>query len=254
MPNRTILIGDIHGCFEELLELLDMVQVTAQDHVVSLGDMVDRGPHPREVVEWFMSRDRPEARSAIVGNHDAKMASYLATDTPKFRSGDHAATYQALEPRHGEWFRSLPAFQRLGHKVPDGLEIVIAHAGVVPGVLLEKQSPKLLRTISFIEPAEAYNGEEKSYWASKAPKGAQFWANLYDGSIGHVVFGHTGFDAPALFPHATGIDTGCCFGRILTALVLPDFYFVSVKSRQPAKNDTELKRYELAPGIWTMSG
>jgi hypothetical protein len=94
-----------------------------------------------------------------------------------------------------------------------------------------------------------WTGREHTYWTSKAPPGAAFWASLYDGSLGHVIFGHSGFLEPALFPHATGIDTGCCFGRELCALILPEWRFVTVPARKVYKHSTRVKKFEVHPGI-----
>ena len=50
---RTIIIGDIHGCYDELIALLKKCERKPSDEVISIGDMVDRGPKPWEVVEFF---------------------------------------------------------------------------------------------------------------------------------------------------------------------------------------------------------
>lgn len=66
---RTIIIGDIHGCFGELLELLDKVDLRPDDLLVSVGDLVDRGPAPGEVIRLF--RERPNS-AVVMGNHERK--------------------------------------------------------------------------------------------------------------------------------------------------------------------------------------
>ena len=65
-PNRTIVIGDLHGCQDEALELLDSLAVTVNDRVIFAGDLVDRGPKRRECVELAMRH------SCILGNHEEK--------------------------------------------------------------------------------------------------------------------------------------------------------------------------------------
>lgn len=67
--SRCIVIGDIHGCCDELLELLDTISPNRDDQIIALGDLVDRGPATEQVLEFF--RDRPLARS-IMGNHERK--------------------------------------------------------------------------------------------------------------------------------------------------------------------------------------
>ena len=64
--SRHIVIGDIHGCYEELLELLDRTGVTDEDIVVSVGDLVDRGPDSPAVLRYF--RERCERGRAPAGH------------------------------------------------------------------------------------------------------------------------------------------------------------------------------------------
>lgn len=271
---RTICVGDVHGCYDELESLLAKCDVTPSDHVISLGDIVDRGPKTRECVDYFMRRDLPEARSSILGNHEERLLKYhdrwLKIGSPsnpeiidrnlKFAADYHRTSFMALEPKHFDWFRTLPKFMRLPYKAPDGNDVTLVHAGCVPEVPLEEQSDMLLMHTSNIKLPSVgmeldglkqgyWTGNEPSKWTSKAPADWPFWASFYDGSNGHVIFGHSGFDAVAKFPHATGIDTGAVFGRNLTALVLPDWKFVSVPARKVYKASARVRLYEVYPGI-----
>jgi hypothetical protein len=98
-----------------------------------------------------------------------------------------------------------------------------------------------------------WTGHEQTHWTSKAPPEAPFWATVYDGSLGHVVFGHSGFPKPAFFEHATGIDLGCAFGRELCALILPEWRFVTVPARAAYKKSSRIRLHEVAPGIEVFS-
>src|SRR5882762_6770687 len=67
MKTRTIVIGDIHGCYDELMALLEKADLKDNDRVVSVGDLITKGPKSREVLELFMT----DARfSTVIGNHD----------------------------------------------------------------------------------------------------------------------------------------------------------------------------------------
>ena len=67
MGSRTIVVGDIHGCYDELIALLEKAELGPDDHVVSVGDLITKGPKNKEVMELFMT----DARfSAVIGNHD----------------------------------------------------------------------------------------------------------------------------------------------------------------------------------------
>ncbi len=65
--SRTIVVGDIHGCYDELIEMLESVGFGQDDRVVCVGDLVTKGPKSREVLELFMTD--PRFRT-VIGNHD----------------------------------------------------------------------------------------------------------------------------------------------------------------------------------------
>ncbi|MBN2431220.1 MAG: metallophosphoesterase, partial [Acidobacteria bacterium] len=66
---KRLIVGDIHGCFDELLALLDRAALAAEDEIIALGDLVDRGPASPRVVDFFQRRSN--ARS-LMGNHEWK--------------------------------------------------------------------------------------------------------------------------------------------------------------------------------------
>src|SRR5436305_13926184 len=117
--NRTIVIGDLHGCHDEALALLDRLAATENDRVIFAGDLVDRGPKPRECVELAMKHE------CILGNHEEK---HLQS------SHHHEETRKELREEHYAYFKKLPTFIR----IPESNAVVV-HAGVMPGVAIEAQ-------------------------------------------------------------------------------------------------------------------
>src|SRR5689334_8305953 len=119
---RILVIGDIHGCYAELLELFDVAALASTDTVVSVGDLVDRGPEPAEVVRWF--RARPGA-VVLMGNHERKhvrsVFSY-SQDITRLQFGTEYADAVA-------WMRGLPYYW-------ESPELRVVHAALVPGVPL----------------------------------------------------------------------------------------------------------------------
>ncbi|MFO0596094.1 MAG: metallophosphoesterase family protein [Myxococcaceae bacterium] len=210
---RTIVIGDVHGCFDEAIELLSAVQATSSDRVIFAGDLVDRGPKPRECVELAMQHE------CILGNHEEKHLQQRHSKPEKL-SPSHLFTRNALEPKHYEYLAKLPLFIRL----PE-FGAAVVHAGVFPGVPLEAQKPNHLLHIQHINPPST-----KSFWPSKAPANHRFWTNFWEGPE-RIIFGHSVLDRPLVTKWAVGIDTGGVFGRGLTALVLPEWKLVTVKTR-----------------------
>lgn len=211
---RTIVIGDLHGCYREAMDLLNKCQVCKDDRVIFAGDLVDRGPERRECVELAMKHE------AILGNHEEKHLFYASKPHIEVKE-DHAATQAALSKKHIDYFKTLPLYIRLPEH-----NAAVVHAGVFPGIPLEKQDPsKLLHCQNILPPGS------KSYWPSKAPEGYKHWVNYWTGPE-RIIFGHTVLNKPLVTEWAVGIDTGCVFGHSLTAVILPGWEIVSVPARK----------------------
>lgn len=198
---RTIIIGDIHGCRDELEDLLDAAGHVRGDRVVSVGDMVVRGPDPRGTLALL----RSIGAQAVRGNHEDRVlrAHGGAALHPAVNDITRIAVY-ALREEDFAWLRSLPLWLDLRE---NGVRVV--HAGVVPGVPIDKQAPEHLMSMRSLgkhgKPAPRRSGRP--------------WGKLYRGPP-HVVFGHNAQPEPQIHPWATGIDTGCVYGGRLTAMVL----------------------------------
>lgn len=204
---RTIIIGDIHGCRDELEDLLDATAYAKGDRVVSVGDMIVRGPDPKGAVALL----RSIGALAVRGNHEERVLRMYegAALHPHRGPGDiggmtRSAAY-ALGEEERAWLRALPFWLDLPE---NGVRVV--HAGVVPGLPIERHAPEVLMTIRSV-------GRD----GRPVPKrGGKPWGKSYRGPP-HVVFGHNALPDPQIHPWATGIDTGCVYGGRLTAMVLP---------------------------------
>ena len=242
---RTIVIGDLHGCFDEALALLDRLAVPRDlvhggrrdgaDRVIFAGDLVDRGPKPRECVDLAMRHE------CILGNHEEKHLQQRKRKDEDL-SPDHLRTRRALGDEHYAYFAKLPTFIRL----PEHGAVVV-HAGVMPNVAIESQDAYHLLHAQCVRPPE-----RKSFWPSKAPATHTFWTNHWRGPE-RVIFGHTVLDAPLVSEHAVGIDTGACFGGPLTAVVLPDWQIVSVPSKQPTRAGRDIGRFRVHGSVHAFS-
>jgi hypothetical protein len=199
---RTIFVGDVHGCRDELLALLDKVAFTDGDRLVMVGDLVVRGPDPRGTLNVL----RAAKAASVRGNHEDRLLRYRKrpADTPL---GNLAlATARALHKRDWEFLSALP----LWLDVPaHGVRVV--HAGLVPGVPIEKQNPRTLMEIRCLD----RDGDPTD------KRGHLLWGKVYVGPP-HVIFGHNARQEPQLHPAATGLDTGCVYGGHLTAMVLSE--------------------------------
>ncbi len=233
--SRTIVIGDLHGCYDETVELLDALQVTSSDRVIFAGDLVDRGPRPRECVELAMQHE------CILGNHEEKHLQQRHSAAEKL-SPAHLFSRNALEPKHYEYFEKLPLFIRL----PE-FGAAVVHAGAFPGVPLEAQRPNHLLHLQHIKPPGL-----KSFWPSKAPSDFSFWTNFWKGPE-RLIFGHSVLDQPLVTQWAVGIDTGAVYGRGLTALVLPDWELKTLPTRDYTGGRKTVASYPVHDGVMAFS-
>jgi serine/threonine protein phosphatase 1 len=202
---RTVIVGDIHGCFDELLELVEMVDLNPDDLLVGAGDLVDRGPAPGEVVGFF--RERPNS-VAIMGNHERKhvrgIFSYAQEITRLQLGDDYAATV--------DWMRTLPYFF-------ENDQVRVVHAAMLSGTPLAGQKEEIL--------CGSTSGEREL--TRLFPEG--HWHDHYTDAK-PVAFGHhvTGPEPLVRDGRMFGLDTGACHGGNLTALSVPDFTLHSVRA------------------------
>lgn len=214
---RTIVIGDVHGCIEELKELLKKCDFCSDDDVVFVGDLIARGPDSKGVLELVR---RMGARS-VLGNHDHALLSWKkavnSRNNPPLLNGALLSLTNIFSEEDWAFLDSLPYFIRL----PD-YNAVVVHAGLIPGIDLESQEPHILLNIRTIRPDG--KGSDK---ALDGPP----WGSLWPGPE-KVIFGHHARRGLQQHPYAIGLDTGCVYGRSLTAYLLPECQLVSVKAKR----------------------
>ena len=211
--NRTIAIGDIHGCFKELQDLLDKTGPAEGDSIIALGDIVDRGPEPAQVLKLF--RITPNA-SSLMGNHERKhIRSYHGKVRPalsqlitRHQIGKDAYTDAVT------YMETFPLYKEID-------DAVLVHGFWEPGVQIQEQKEIVL--------AGTMGGDAYLKELLDRP-----WYELYDGEkplvVGHLDYLQTGRPLIAN-DRVFCLDTGCSHGGRLTALVLPEFEVVSVPSR-----------------------
>jgi hypothetical protein len=197
---RTVIVGDVHGCRDELQDLLSKLAFTAHsDRLVLAGDLVARGPDSRGVVALAKSL----GATGVRGNHDDR--ALLARRSPDLVSPDHRRVAEHLTESEWQWLESRPLWLAL----PDH-QVVVVHAGVIPGRPVEQTPPRALLTMRALDSSGHWTDDKSA---------SPLWGARYVGPP-HVVFGHNSLEEPQLHEWATGIDTGCVYGNRLTALVL----------------------------------
>ncbi|MDR0904676.1 MAG: polynucleotide kinase-phosphatase, partial [Oscillospiraceae bacterium] len=254
------IIGDVHGCFNELAELLQKLGYTvdaenltatppAGRRAVFLGDLCDRGPKNMEVLRLVMNMCASGAAYCVPGNHDAKLLKHLRGNDVQHTHGLDI-TIEQLDEQGEAFRREVAAFidGLVSHYVFDGGRLVVAHAG-----LPEKyQSRASSRVRDFCLYGDT-NGETDEFGLPvRLP-----WAEEYRGRA-LVVYGHTPVPEVRNVNGAVCVDTGCVFGGKLTAFRYPEResvqvdarreYYAPIKPLVPAKTDEDLLDIEDVAG------
>jgi len=214
---RVIAIGDVHGCIDELQDLLRECDYRPGDLVVFLGDLVSKGPDSFAVVQMA----REIGAIGVRGNHDFEVVRWhqaikSGVDPPVVGS-EHFHIANCLTKADMKWMYSLPWYI----SSPD-LGALFVHAGFVSGIRLAKQNPRLMMNMRSILPDGTVTSKFFNNWP---------WARLWDGPQ-TVLFGHDADRGLQQYEHAIGLDTGCVYGGRLTACILPEKRLVSVNARR----------------------
>ena len=203
----TLIIGDIHGCYDELQALLDESGIGDDETIIALGDLFDRGPYPEKVFEFF---DSHLNALSIRGNHEQHHLNGMlpvAQRITRRKFGDNyrnALGYMAM----------LPLYMKTNNAL-------LVHGMFEPGIKLKKQRRGMLL---------GFAAQERQLLEKyEVP-----WYELYDKKkpliVGHRDYG--GQRQPFIIEgRFYAIDTRCVFGGSLTAIKLPEWKIISVPAR-----------------------
>lgn len=248
------IIGDIHGCCDELSQLLQqlgyqIVESSSESgfwdspvyahpegrKAVFLGDLVDRGPRILDTLKLVHNMVVASTALCVPGNHDIKLLRKLSGKNVKINHGLEQ-TLAEIAALPDEMRESAIAEIRqfldslIGHYVLDGGKLVVAHAGMKA----EFQGRASGRIRDF-----ALYGETTGEIDEFGLPVRYNWAAEYRGQAA-VVYGHTPVPETEWLNNTVDIDTGCVFGGKLTALRYPEREFVSVPAAmiycEPAKS------------------
>jgi protein phosphatase len=229
------IVGDVHGCLEELLELMaalgyrvrrengDFEVTPPQGRKLAFaGDLVNRGPATVDVLRLAMSMARAGQAFCVAGNHDLNLlkamqdganpvAPFLAQSMEQL--GREPKKFRA---QAADFLAELPIYSLF-----DGGRLAIAHAGLKEW-MLGRSTAEVSRFALQGEPT----GKRDEFGVPIRSN----WAADYHGKT-LVVYGHTPVAEPLWQNNTVNIDTGCVYGGRLTALRYPERETVSVFAR-----------------------
>lgn len=223
----TLVIGDIHGCWDEFQALLDKAGPGKGDLILAVGDVVDRGPESPRVLDFFRETKNAET---LRGNHEERHL--------QARGGlvELGFSHQVARLQWGEKdYRQACRFMSglpLRRELP---EARVVHGYWEPGRRPRRQRPEVLLGLT--------EGLTRLWKQHKRP-----WYELYDDDkpiiVGHLDYLQNG-EAFVYKDRVWGLDTGCAKGRALTGLLLPEFRLVQVKAARKHWNvlKKEYRRY-----------
>jgi protein phosphatase len=222
------IIGDVHGCYDELATLLgglgyqienDLVTPPSGRKALFLGDLVDRGPKTPQVLKLVMSMVEAGTALCIPGNHDNKLMRALRGRKVQITHG-LAASLEQLEAEPPEFKTQVAHFidSLVSHYVLDDGKLVVAHAG-----MKESMAGRASGAVREFALYGETMGETDEFGLPIRYN----WAAEYRGTA-IVVYGHTPIPEPEWLNRTINIDTGCVFGGALTALRYPEKELISV--------------------------
>jgi len=227
--NRILVVGDVHGCLDELISL---VRTATTEHncgkpfaaIVLVGDLCNKGPSSAQVVEYVRNQPR---WFAVRGNHDDR-ALAAALGDPACCSKPKYQWVKALSEEDVGWMSELPYTITIPRRMFNAhvsgsndseiqnQDVVIVHAGLDPSIPLEQQETQTMITLRNAIAADADGGNKPKAWA-KLWRGPEL-----------VIFGHDAKRGLQQEEYAIGLDSGCVYGKKLTGLILPERELVSV--------------------------
>jgi predicted phosphodiesterase len=220
---RILVIGDVHGCIDELKSL---VQKATMDHnkgrqfraIVLVGDLCNKGPCSAQVIRYVRSQ---QDWFSVRGNHDdralmAALGDVECCSKPKYE------WVNSLSDEDVAWMSDLPYTISISNTMFNNDEtsptehhdFIVVHAGLNPTIVdLESQDTKTLVTVRDLKVSEK----------------SLAWANVWQGPQ-LVLFGHDAKRGLQRERFAIGLDSGCCYGKALTGIILPEMEFVTVNA------------------------
>jgi hypothetical protein len=223
--DRTIVVGDIHGCYVELQELCRLVKFGARDALVTVGDLLDRGPDSWKVAAFF--RDLPNAFS-VLGNHERRVAGTIrGTSKPAWSQEQTLSLLPKAEWEHwASFLEQLPAVLETDH-------VVVTHARLDPTRPIMEQYPYFTAAVG----GSTVQIEVDS-------NGVPLWfAEISPMIKKPICMGHVGYSRVELVPSRLyALDTRAVGGGCLSAAIFPGGAVVQV----PAAKDY----YEEAFSAW----
>ena len=208
-----LIIGDVHGCHTELLQLLSRASEYSKKPFlkVFVGDMINKGPRSEDVLQYLTTA---KDVYCVRGNHEQKvLQEYFSLQESEKGVPEDRLWVKNLKRSYVDYIKNLPYTIRIPF-----LNIVVVHAGFIPGIPIDLQDTNsMLNMRNLFWTNDDFHGKKLEF--TYRTNIGTAWCSLWPGPE-HVYFGHDAIRKLQFSTHSTGLDTGCVYGGELTAILL----------------------------------
>ncbi len=208
---ETFIVGDVHGCFNELMLLLEKAKYSPKEHrLILVGDLINKGPDSFKILNWF----RKTKTETVIGNHEIKFIKTIESNQLL------PPSLEQLKQQMGtklydwiEWIKTWPIYIETE-------DFLVVHGGVIPEEHPSQSKPEYLVNI------RCWDSKTKTIYSKDYPA----WHEFYT-SPKLVVYGHWAKQGLKVKTNSIGLDTGCVYGGQLTGVWLPSRTIVQIEKQ-----------------------
>lgn len=243
--SNFIVIGDVHGCYDELNELLlkqdisELLQLP-NTAVVFVGDLIDKGPKSKEVLNWFFNMEKKNSNYfCIRGNHEYKLQRYLRGNSVEISHGLKETIEQcnldfnnsSYDFKYAQFL--LEELDSLPFMIKIANNAYITHAGINPSKHILRQPKEYLLFARTYNPiTHSFNTPGDAPWFEKYPK-----------SKPNIYFGHQFFEQVRVKDNVFCLDGYCVYGQELRAAIVKINSKHEISSQKFVKVEANKKYY-----------
>ena len=221
MEKRTIFIGDIHGCYKELKALIKKLQITENDIIYCVGDLINKWPKSYKVLNFFY-KNREQYKS-VLWNNELKFLKFC--DQKFFENTKENNTFLSLKEKILQkeklylldFLKSLPLYI-------ETKDFILLHWGMIPWKTLAEHTAEEITNIRI--------------WEWKP------WYEFYEGTK-KIIYGHNAIEWLQIRKQIIGLDSGCVYGNMLTAYILETWEIITQKAGKKYLKVSEDKHINL---------
>jgi predicted kinase len=244
---EQLVIGDVQGCFDEFLELLEKCKIrinngvidTTHKQIVFVGDVVDKGPKSKEMIEFLYNNIGNY--TLVLGNHENFVYKYLKGKIKELPPSEIMLQFDSIQVFEADAELKEKFFKVVEDAIPFAKSkyLIVTHAPCKNKYLGKLSGDALRNQRNFIYPRKAAETPLEDFQSSLSEH-LKFLTEDAVPNYPFHVFGHVALKRDFKHKNKIGVDTGCVHGNLLTAFSVNtygEFFFNSVPAKQAYKPD-----------------